>query len=179
MRSHIRAQQTGSEAMTPLAAEILSIMPELRRYSFALIGDRQRGDRYIEVVLETLLQEPTRIRRGDDVRFKLYDLFHDVIARFGIDGRNTLPCDNDPDEFDELGRIRDRVLDLPLSERKMLLLTLVEGFSLPQAAALAELSLMDASLKTGAALRKLSYYLAPAAAETPIQDRRPELMQYA
>jgi DNA-directed RNA polymerase specialized sigma24 family protein len=143
--------------MTPLAAEILSILPKLRRYSYALIGDQRRGDRYIEIVLETLLEEPARIRRGDDVRFKLYALLHDVIARLGAD--SIAVAEDETGEFDDPARIRRNVLELPLLERKILLLTIVEGFGFTQAAALAQLSLTDASIRATCAVKALSRWV--------------------
>jgi DNA-directed RNA polymerase specialized sigma24 family protein len=145
--------------MTPLAAEILSILPKLRRYSYALIGDQRRGDRYIEIVLETLLEEPARIRLGDDVRFKLYALLHDVIARLGADSGSIPVAEDETGEFDDPARIRRNVLELPLSERKILLLTIVEGFGFTQAAALAQLSLTDASIRATCAVKALSRWL--------------------
>ena len=169
-----------SEAMTPLAAEILSILPKLRRYSYALVGDQRRGDRYIEIVLETLLEEPGCICWGDDVRFKLYALLHDVIARLGEDGSGIWAAENETGEFNDPARMRRNVLELPLPERKILLLTIVEGFGFTQAAALAQLSLTDANIRATCALKALSRWCSretTARAAAAYQDTA--LRQYA
>ena len=62
--------------MTPLAADILHIVPGLRRYAFALTGSRRSGDEYIRIALETLIEEPWRSGTGGDVKFMLYELLH-------------------------------------------------------------------------------------------------------
>jgi len=135
--------------MTPLANEILAVLPRLRRYACALTGERRLGDRYIEIALETLLEEPSRIRAVDDVRRKLYELFHDVLAIFVSED-----CDIG-DESDEAARLRSGVLSLPLGRRKLLLLVTVEGFGIEQAAQILELPLPEARGQLALALDAL------------------------
>ncbi|HMK68466.1 MAG TPA: hypothetical protein VEC75_08505 [Stellaceae bacterium] len=57
---------------------ILGALPRLRRYSHALAGDRRLGDRYVEVALEVLAEEPWHLREGGDLRCDLYRLLHRV-----------------------------------------------------------------------------------------------------
>jgi len=147
--------------MNPLANEICAFVPKLRRYAFALTGNRRWGDRYIEIVLEILLEEPHRIRHGHDVRFKLYELLHDVIGAVSI---GTSEIDNEPDGFGSDDITRRRVLSLALVDRKVLLLVMVEGFELAQAAALVRLPLAQANAALSRAVGKLSNGMAMPAA---------------
>src|ERR1043165_7168158 len=66
--------------MPELSHDIARHLPFLRRYARALTGSQERGDRYVHVCLETLLQEPQRIAPDRDVRLQLFALFHDVWA---------------------------------------------------------------------------------------------------
>ena len=67
--------------MTDLAQEIAVRLPYLRRYARALTGSQTRGDEYIRVCLEVLVEEPSRIADGEDLRVQLYRLFHEEGVR--------------------------------------------------------------------------------------------------
>jgi|SRR5581483_4902656 len=135
--------------MTPLVQEILATLPSLRRYAFALTGERRSGDRYIEVALETLLEEPERIRRGDDVRYKLYELFNDVLGILSPESDDV-----EPGLEDHVG-LRSSLQALPLRSRKLLLLVTLEGFTLARAAELLRMPLTEARRELDAALSRL------------------------
>jgi DNA-directed RNA polymerase specialized sigma24 family protein len=126
--------------MTPLSQEIANVLPSLRRYGRAVTGDRHTGDRYILVALEILSEEPWRIRPGHDVKFRLYKLFDDVLSIF-----EPGPL-KDVDRADPYHRLRCRVLDLPLLSRKLLLLVMLERFSVARAAELVGLREREAEI---------------------------------
>lgn len=108
--------------------EIVRHVPYLRRYARALLGSQARGDQYVRVCLESLLQEPDRLADAHAPRLALFKLFHEVHDRFS----------------ETLGRARDQVhgdtdleksiQGLPPRQRQILLLTALEGFSLDEAA---------------------------------------------
>lgn len=52
----------------------------LRRYTPALTGDRRTGDWYTCVALETLLQEPFRVRANGKMTFQIYKLMGEVLS---------------------------------------------------------------------------------------------------
>jgi CheY-like chemotaxis protein/DNA-directed RNA polymerase specialized sigma24 family protein len=118
--------ESGETSMADLAHEIAIRLPYLRRYARALTGSQTRGDEYIRVCLEVLVEEPTRIAPDEDLRVQLYRLFHDIwlpIAR--VQPIPPIPA----------GRsITARLEALPPRERQVLLLTALEGFSLDAAA---------------------------------------------
>ena len=125
--------------MNSLSQALKTTIPSLRRYAAALTGDRTAGDRYIRVTLETLAEEPWRIHIAGDVRFQLYRLFHEVMHIF-----NTTSEPEDVATITPGWQLRMQLADLPLLDRELLLLVLLEGFSLKQAAILLNLRVPEA-----------------------------------
>ncbi|HYC12643.1 MAG TPA: sigma factor-like helix-turn-helix DNA-binding protein [Stellaceae bacterium] len=113
---------------------ILGALPRLRRYSHALAGDRRLGDRYVEVALEILAEEPWHLREGGDLRCDLYRLLHRVRDALAMPEPEA-DASADEEQEDILALLRS----LPLASRKLLLLTAVEGLSLRRAAEIVEL----------------------------------------
>jgi DNA-directed RNA polymerase specialized sigma24 family protein/CheY-like chemotaxis protein len=115
--------------MSDLSHEIARHLPFLRRYARALTGSQERGDRYVRVCLETLLQEPERIRSDEDPRLQLYSVFHDVWA---------VVQSVAPEEVEDTGpgadRLQQGLAALPAIERQVLLLVSLEGFSYEETA---------------------------------------------
>lgn len=124
--------------MTTDVNSVVKLLPFVRRYARALTGSQTRGDNYVRLCLETILAEPARLR-GDDLKFKLFEAFHDAwravdgdVAAFG---ERPLPSDDAPG-----GR---GLAALPAVERQILLLTFLEEFSLPDTAAIVGLSVEE------------------------------------
>ncbi len=69
--------------MSDVTEQLLTIIPYLRRYARALVGDQGVGDTYVRICLETLVQEPGRVRAGPDTRVQVFSLFHEVLSRTG------------------------------------------------------------------------------------------------
>jgi DNA-directed RNA polymerase specialized sigma24 family protein len=136
--------------MTPLTQEIANVLPSLRRYGRAVTGDRHTGDRYILVTLEILSEEPWRVQPGQDVKFRLYKLFGDVLSIF-----EPGPM-KDVGRADPYHRLTCRVLDLPLLSRKVLLLVMLERFSVARAAQLLGLPEREAEIHLAGARAQLT-----------------------
>src|SRR5262245_32469845 len=120
--------------MPDISEKIVENLRYLRRYARALVGSQQVGDTYVRICLEALLQEPERVSATGDVRLQLFRLFHDVWSRTGLDEK---PSDNgEPRDLS----VEARLQALPASEREMLLLTTLEGFSVQDAAHILDLS---------------------------------------
>jgi DNA-directed RNA polymerase specialized sigma24 family protein len=126
--------------MTPLSREITDALPRLRRYGRAVTGDRRTGDRYIHVALEILSEEPWRIWSRHGVKFHLYKLFNDVLSVL------EAGPSHDVDREDPYHRLRLGVLGLPLLNRKLLLLVMLEQFPVARAAEMLELSEREAKI---------------------------------
>jgi|SRR5215470_14323135 len=153
--------------MIPLNREIAGLLPGLRRYAHALTGNRMSGDRYVRITLETLAEEPWRIRAGRDVRFHLYKLFNDVLSIFAPDSD-----DDTIDQADPYHRLKHRVLDLPLTSRKLLLLVTVERFPLHRAAELLDMPTLEAEAYLADARDRLCSLVAEGAARVRISQEQ-------
>lgn len=116
--------------MDPLRETIRPFLSDLRRYASALTGDRRTGDWYTRIALETLLQEPFRVRAGGDVKFQLYKLLGDVLSVDGVASVDT----QDEAESDDI--LKQGLVVLPLLTRHLFLLVTLEGFSVRRAAEL-------------------------------------------
>jgi len=137
--------------MNSLSQALKATVPGLRRYAAALTGDRTAGDRYIRVTLETLAQEPWRIHVAGDVRFQLYRLFHEVLHIF-----NTASESEEEVASITAGwQLRQDLADLALLDRELLLLVLLEGFSLKQAAILLNMRVPEAMQRLAKARAQL------------------------
>ncbi|HET6161223.1 MAG TPA: response regulator [Dongiaceae bacterium] len=119
--------------MPDVSEKIVENLRYLRRYARALVGSQQAGDTYVRICLEDLLQEPDRISANADVRLQLFRLFHDVWSRAGA------PDSEEGSEPRDLS-VEARLQALPISERQMLLLTTLEGFSVQDASQILGLS---------------------------------------
>ena len=116
--------------MNDLSHEIARHLPFLRRYARALTGSQERGDRYVRVCLETILEEPGRIVPDEDPRLQLYSVFHDVWAVV----QSVAPEDDgDPDGAGG-DSLQQGLAALPAIERQVLLLISLEGFSYEETA---------------------------------------------
>jgi response regulator PhyR-like protein/sigma-70-like protein len=116
--------------MNPLAEAISPMLPGLHRYACALTGDQCSGDWYVRIALETLLQEPFRVRADEDVKFQLYQLLGDALS---VDGMASLDVGDEAESEDIL---EQGLHALPLLTRHLFLLVTLEGFSVRRAAEL-------------------------------------------
>ena len=136
--------------MRSLIEEIATLLPSLRRYARAVTGDRRSGERYVRIALEILAEEPWRIRLGQDVKFRLYKLFDDVLSIFESDPSGSA------DQADPYHRPKHGLMDLPLLSRKLLLLVTVARFPLSRAAELLEMPAREAEVHLAGARAQLN-----------------------
>ena len=92
-------------------------LPSLRRYAHAYTGSRQRGDAYLEICLEVLLEDPRWLRRQKTLRLDLFKLLHAVIDRM-----DEKPAEGEDSGRDSEGRMRDAILALSPVRRRLVLL---------------------------------------------------------
>jgi DNA-directed RNA polymerase specialized sigma24 family protein len=121
--------------MDRLSQELVKWIPYLRRYARALTGSQQRGDRYVRVCLEALLQEPHRLKTGGDMKLQLFTTFHDVWRI--VDA--ALPEGREDAGGPEV-QLRNQLAALAPLDRQVLLLVSLEGFSVSDAATVLDVS---------------------------------------
>ncbi|HEY9348651.1 MAG TPA: response regulator [Inquilinus sp.] len=109
--------------MTGTSQEILKHLPYLRRYARALVGSQERGDQYMRIFLEAILEDPQRVPADGNLRVQLFAVFHDVCTLLhATDGDDAAPLEG-------LVPVETRLSQLTSTQRQVLLLVSLEGFS--------------------------------------------------
>ena len=120
------------------AERLVELIPRLRRYARALVGDRATADDLVQDTLERAWAKLHLYRRGTDLRAWLFTVMHNVhVNRV----RSARPTDTVEDEMPELAqraaqgdallvRDLDRAIGcLPAEQRAVLLLVTLEEMS--------------------------------------------------
>lgn len=147
-------------AASSLSGQLLATLPYLRRYARALTGTQSHGDEWVRLCVEVLLEQPELVRDVAKSKVDIFELFHklqrpfvDLDASSGVDDPVTPP-----------DRLEAQMRDIPDVQRKVLLLTMLEDFSVEESARIlgiaareAEDALREAreSLRRGASVRVL------------------------
>jgi CheY-like chemotaxis protein len=137
--------------------EIISNLKYLRRYARALLGSQETGDLYVRVTLEALLAEPEMLPAGTNAHLGLFRIFHQVWSR-------TAPAEIGLEGSEPGARpgrsVEARLQALPTSERQILLLTSLEGFSVQDAAKILDLPQTEAEVLLVAAWTAVNQQIA-------------------
>jgi len=125
------------------AQRLVELIPRLRRYARALVGDRATADDLVQDTLERAWAKLHLYRRGTDLRAWLFTVMHNVhVNRV----RATRPTDQLDDEMPELAQrpqqgdgllVRDldrAIARLPVEQRSVLLLVTLEEMSYEEVA---------------------------------------------
>ena len=125
------------------AQSLVGLIPRLRRYARALVGDRAAADDLVQDTLERAWSKLHLYRHGTDLRAWLFTVMHNVhVNRV----RATRPTDPLDDEMPELAQratqgdslmVRDlerSIEALPLAQREVLLLVALEDLSYDETA---------------------------------------------
>ncbi|MGE4229435.1 MAG: RNA polymerase sigma factor [Dongiaceae bacterium] len=122
-------------------------IPHLRRYAFALMGDRDRADDLVQDCLERAWSRAHLWRPGN-IRSWLFTIMHNVSVNArrreyrappvtSLDHPGSEPATR-PAQEDHLavGALRDAVISLPREQQEVILLVGLEEFSYAEAAAI-------------------------------------------
>jgi RNA polymerase sigma-70 factor (ECF subfamily) len=121
------------------AQRLVDLIPRLRRYARALVGDRATADDLVQDTLERAWAKLHLYRRGTDLRAWLFTVMHNVhVNRV----RAARPTDLIDDEMPELAQraslvVRDldrSIARLPAEQRAVLLLVTLEEMSYEEVA---------------------------------------------
>jgi RNA polymerase sigma-70 factor (ECF subfamily) len=125
------------------AKRLVELIPRLRRYARALVGDRATADDLVQDTLERAWTKLHLYRRGTDLRAWLFTVMHNVhVNRI----RATRPVDPLEDDMPELAQpqrepdallVRDldrAIAKLPADQRAVLLLVTLEEMSYEEVA---------------------------------------------
>ena len=125
------------------AQSLIELIPRLRRYARALVGERAAADDLVQDTLERAWSKLHLYRQGTDLRAWLFTVMHNVhVNRV----RALRPSDPLDDEMPELAQratqgdslmVRDLergIAALPLAQREVLLLVALEDLSYDETA---------------------------------------------
>jgi RNA polymerase sigma factor (sigma-70 family) len=125
------------------AQRLVELIPRLRRYARALVGDRATADDLVQDTLERAWAKLHLYRRGTDLRAWLFTVMHNVHVNRVRASRATDTLEDDMPELAQrapqgdalLVRDLDRGISrLPAEQRAVLLLVTLEEMSYEQVA---------------------------------------------
>jgi RNA polymerase sigma-70 factor (ECF subfamily) len=125
------------------AERLVELIPRLRRYARALVGDRATADDLVQDTLERAWAKLHLYRRGTDLRAWLFTVMHNVHVNRVRAARATDQLDDEMPELAQrahqgdslLVRDLDRALArLPVEQRAVLLLVTLEELSYEEVA---------------------------------------------
>src|SRR2546421_486936 len=125
------------------AERLVELIPRLRRYARALVGDRSSADDLVQDTLERAWAKLHLYRRGTDLRAWLFTVMHNVHINKLRSSRAADPLDDEMPELAQravqgdalLVRDLDRSIALlPAEQRAVLLLVSLEDMSYEEVA---------------------------------------------
>ncbi|HYN11050.1 MAG TPA: sigma-70 family RNA polymerase sigma factor [Burkholderiales bacterium] len=120
------------------AQRLVELIPRLRRYARALVGDRSAADDLVQDTLERAWAKLHLYRRGTDLRAWLFTVMHNVHVNKVRAARATDSLEDDMPELAQRGTQGDALLvrdlersiaRLPAEQRAVLLLVTLEEMS--------------------------------------------------
>ncbi|MDY0064818.1 MAG: response regulator [Steroidobacteraceae bacterium] len=131
-----------------LAHAIAEHLPYLRRYARALCGAQKSGDAYVRACLEAIVADPSVLDPTASPRVGLYRLFHTIWSSANLGARSA--------HADTSTAVEKRLGELTPARRQALLLTAMEGFSIPDTARILSLPQEDVKQMVAQAVREIS-----------------------
>ena len=125
------------------AGRLVELIPRLRRYARALVGDKAGADDLVQDTLERAWAKLHLYRRGTDLRAWLFTVMHNVHVNRIRATRVTDPLEDDMPELAQPQRGPDALLvrdldraiaRLPADQRAVLLLVTLEEMSYEEVA---------------------------------------------
>jgi len=122
---------------------LIELIPRLRRYARALVGDRSTADDLVQDTLERAWSKLHLYRHGTDLRAWLFTVMHNVHVNRLRAVRPTDPLEDDMPELTQRATqgdalvVRDLergIAALPLAQREVLLLVALEDLSYDETA---------------------------------------------
>ena len=125
------------------AKRLVELIPRLRRYAKALVGDRASADDLVQDTLERAWAKLHLYRRGTDLRAWLFTVMHNVHVNRVRATRANEPLEDEMPELAQRGAQSDALLvrdldraiaRLPADQRAVLLLVTLEEMSYDEVA---------------------------------------------
>ena len=136
-----------------IRGEIAALVPRLRRFAYAICGNREEGDDLVQTACVKALSRLDQYERGtrlDSWMFRIVQNSHIDAIR----SRKRAGGPTDPEVLERLSdqgqsarrnehrmllaRVRDAITELPDDQRAVMALVAIEGYSYKEAAAILE-----------------------------------------
>ena len=117
----------GPASNKKLSEAITKTLPFLRRYARAVTGSQQRGDEWVRLCAEVAVAQPDLIKDAEDTKLGVFALFHRLQQPFGS-------LDQAVEAASVSGRLKESLTEMAPLQRQVLLLTVLEGFTVGDAA---------------------------------------------
>jgi len=117
----------GQVASKKMSEAITRTLPFLRRYARAVTGSQQQGDEWVRLCAEVAVRQPDLIAEAEDTKVGVFALFHRLRQPFGS-------IEAAADGGSVSGRLKESLTDMAPLQRQVLLLTVLEGFTVGDAA---------------------------------------------
>src|SRR5918998_650113 len=117
-----RTVAEGPAATNKMSEAISRALPFLRRYARAVTGSQKRGDEWVRLCAEVVMQQPDLVAKTEDPKLGVFTLFHRLQQPFG--GLEDAGSENSVS-----GRLKESLTDMAPLQRQVLLLTVLEGFT--------------------------------------------------
>lgn len=146
------------------AERLVELIPRLRRYARALVGDRSSADDLVQDTLERAWAKLHLYRRGTDLRAWLFTVMHNVHVNKVRATRPTDPLDDDTPELAQRAAQGDSLMVrdlersialLPVEQRSVLLLVALEDMSYEEVARALEIPMGTVMSRLSRAREKL------------------------
>lgn len=132
-----------------LSESITRTLPFLRRYARAVSGSQKRGDEWVRLCAEVAVQQPELVAAAADTKLGVFKLFHSLQQPFG----GLDPASSDASGVS--GRLKESLTDMAPLQRQVLLLTVLEGFTVGDAAEILNIDVETAEANLQAAREEL------------------------
>ena len=118
----------GQPASKKMSEAISRTLPFLRRYARAVTGSQQQGDEWVRLCAEVAVRQPELVADAADTKLGVFALFHRLRQPFGNIEAGASGGES------VRGRLKESLTDMAPMQRQVLLLTVLEGFTVADAA---------------------------------------------
>lgn len=129
----------------PSREDIVEILPRLRRYARALVGDAERADDLVQDCIERALSRWHLWREPHDLRAWMFTIMHNIHANAVrrivrgpgfVDLDHAVAAATPPDQIDRItiNEVTKRLYELPDAQREVVLLVALEGMTYDEVA---------------------------------------------
>ena len=150
----------------PSREDIVEILPRLRRYARALVGDAERADDLVQDCVERALSRWHLWREPHDLRAWLFTIMHNIHANAVrrvvrgpgfVDIEHASGAATPADQIDRiaLGEVLGRLYALPEAQRAVVLLVALEGMTYDEVARILDIPVGTVMSRLSRAREKL------------------------